>query len=193
MTDWKITPTRTRSMFPKVLTQDDKIDIFHERVIGWQIDIADAVANGIRDKEGKIEKGAIEDSGFAVLDILLSYFEMIAKYKDGYCDVGDSGKYFEKGFNMVFPQFEKECPWLARKMYTNARCGLYHHGMTEEDIILTGSISSPIKPLADKKIVINPHILVLALREHFGTYIEELRNDKDFRRNFEKRFDYDNS
>ena len=193
MTDWKITPTRTRSEFPRVLTQDDKIEIFRERVTGWQIDVADAVANGIKDRTGKVIKGEIEGSGFAVLDILLSYFEMIAKYRDGYCDIGDSGKYFEKGFNMVFPEFREKSPWLAGKMYTNARCGLYHHSMIEEDIILTGEVLSPITPLDGERIIINPHTLVLKLREHFRTYIEELRNDKDFRYNFEKRFDYDNS
>lgn len=190
--DWMITPFSKRSDFPEVLTLEDKIKIFYERVTGWQLNIADLVINGIKDRNGKVI-AEIKDAGFAALDIVLSYFEMVAKYKAGYCGIGQTSDFFEKGFNMVFPEFEKDFPWLPAKMYKNARCGLYHHGMTEEGIILMGGDYPPITPLKDKKLIVNPHTLVRRLRKHFETYIEQLKNDQNFRSNFEKRFDNDNT
>jgi hypothetical protein len=188
---WKTTPSRTRSDFPKELTLDDKIDIFYERVTGWQLDIADKVINGYKDEKGNVIAGIV-GSGFAVLNILLSYFEMVAKYKAGYCGAGKAGEYFGEGFKMVFPEFEK-LTWLPEKLYSNARCGLYHHGMTEGGIILKGEGLPPITPLDDEMLIVNPHTLVLRLKEHFETYIKELRNDNNFKSNFEKRFDEDST
>ena len=187
-----MTPLHKRSDFPEVLTVDNKIQIFYERVTGWQLDISDKVINGFKDdKDNFID--AIKDSGFAALNVLFSYFEMIAKYKEGYCETGRSGEYFEKGFNMVFPEFEEPHPWLAEKIYTNARCGLYHHGMTEEGIILKGGGLPPITPLENEKLIINPHILIKKLKKHFEEYIKELKENTDFQTNFENRFDSDNS
>ena len=121
--DWMITPFSKRSDFPEKLAVNHKIQIFYERVTGWQIDIADIVANGIRDEKGEVLKDGIKDSGFAVLNILLNYFEMIAKYKNGYVGGETSTDCFIDGFKMVFPEFDK-LTWLPEKVYRNARCGL---------------------------------------------------------------------
>ena len=181
LTDWMITPFSKRSDFPEKLTIYHKITIFYERVTGWQLDIADKIAND-----------GIKDAGFAVLNVLLNYFEMIAKYKEGYCGIRKSPEYFSKGFKMVFPELCRNHPWLSNKIYSNARCGLYHHGMTEGGIILMGGKLPPITPLKNKNLIITPHALVLELKEHFETYIKQLLDDQGFRTNFEKRFDKDN-
>lgn len=196
-----MTPFRTRNDFSKELTIDEKLQIFRERVIGWQLDVADRLINGVKDENGKILVKGDKDAGFAVLNILLSYFEMVGKYRDGY--VGEikkgklvddaSHKYFTDGINMVFPEFEKDFPWLPAKIYQNARCGLYHHGMTEEGIGLMGGDLPPITPLKDKGLIINPHALVLRLKEHFQIYMKQLESNKDFKLNFEKRFNKDNT
>lgn len=199
LTDWMITPFSKRGDFPEKLTVYHKIMIFYERVIGWQIDIANIVANGIKDETGKVLKCEIKDSGYAVLNILLSYFEMIGKYNAGYLGEmtrgtwqdNSSKKHFKEGVGMVFPEFKKY-PWLPRKLYTNVRCGLYHHGMTEGGIILTGESNLPIKPTDEEWLIINPHLLVLKLKDHFESYIEQIINDQNLRVNFEKRFDYEN-
>ena len=149
------------------------------------------IINGYTDKKGNAI-GGIEGSGFAVLNILLSYFEMVAKYKNGFCGKGESSKYFEKGFKMVFPDFEK-FTWLPDKIYYNARCGLYHHGLTEKGIILKGEGLPPITPLEGENVIINPHELVKKLKAHFEEYIKELRNDNNLKSNFEKRFNKDNT
>lgn len=197
-----ITPYHKRSDFPDVLQVDHKIQIFYERVTGWQLNIADMVINGIKyEYENSDVIVEIKDAGFAALNIVLSYFEMIAKYKVGYIGVMRKGKlvdddshfYFKQGMDMVFPEFGKGFPWLPAKIYRNARCGLYHHGMTEEGIILAGGGRPPITPLDGKKVIVNPHTLVLKLKNHFEKYIIELRNDKDFQSNFEKRFNKDDT
>lgn len=187
---WFITPFHKRRDFPQVLTIDDKIQIFYERVTGWQLEIANKVINGFKDDEGNSIKG-IKDSGFGALSILFSYFEMIAKYRDGYCGTGKTKVFFKQGFDMVFPELTKDFPWLTKKMYYNVRCGLYHHGMTEADIILKGG-EPPITVLGDRKVILNPHELVLKLKNHFEEYIAERGKDIKFQSNFEKRFDTDN-
>ena len=50
-------------------------------MIGWKLNIADQIING-----GE-EQPAIKHSGYATLDIVFSYFEMIAKYEDGFAKV----------------------------------------------------------------------------------------------------------
>lgn len=186
-----ITPFHKRSDFPEVLTLDNKIQIFYERVTGWQLDIADMVINGVKVNNGTIILLQIVGSGYATLDIIISYFEMIGKYRDGYCGIGKAKKYFADGLEMVFPELCKKYSWIPEKMYHNIRCGLYHHGLTEEDIMLLGEGLPPITPTEKQQLIANPHTLVLELKKHFETYIKQLKDDKNLRSNFEKRFDYD--
>ena len=44
------------------------------------------------------------DWDFATLKVVTSYFEMIAKYRDGFNQPGQSGEYFKKGLTQVFPE-----------------------------------------------------------------------------------------
>lgn len=186
-----ITPFHKRSDFPEALTLDNKIQIFYERVTGWQLDIADMVINGVKINNGTIIIVQIVGSGYATLDILMSYFEMIAKYRDGSCKIGGARKYFAEGLKMVFPELCKQYPWIPEKMYYNVRCGLYHHGLTESDIMLLGEGFPPISPTEEgERLIVNPHTLVLELKKHFETYVKQLKDDKNLRSNFEKRFDW---
>jgi len=49
--------------------------------------------------------------------------------------------------------------------------------------------------LSDGKAIINPHELVLVVKRHFDSYIEQLKDVRnlELRQKFEKRFDEDNS
>jgi hypothetical protein len=173
-----------------VLTFDNKVQIFYERVTGWQLDIADQVINGVKTNGGP--KVQIVGAGFAALNIVVSYFEMIAKYKEGYCNTNKSKEYFTKGLEMVFPDLCKTNVWLPDKMYYSIRCGLYHHGLTEQGIILKGEGLPPITPLEKESLIVNPHTLVTELKMHFEQFIKQLK-DNGLKANFEKRFDFDNS
>jgi hypothetical protein len=63
-----ITPYHTDADFNWPLSPDDKVTIFYERTMGWQLGIADLCKD-------------IPLSGYAILHIVLSYFEMIAKIR----------------------------------------------------------------------------------------------------------------
>lgn len=60
---------------------EKKIDIFYQQALGWQLHIADLVVNGGLPLDGGTTVQAIKHSGFAVLQICLSYFETIGKYQ----------------------------------------------------------------------------------------------------------------
>ena len=181
--------------FEKPYTIENKIIIFERSTKGWQLEIADVIINGGKDFEGNHVK-EIKGSGFAVRHILLNYFEMIAKYIDGYIGEGKSKYYFSEGVKSVFPELIEIDQGLKKNLlkilYEDGRCGLYHGGMTESQIAL----SAEFPPLGiDSKmnvLLINPHKLSQELLIHFNEYINKLKNpnNNDIRENFEKRFDW---
>lgn len=179
-----ITPKSKANEFNEPLTFDDKIRILKEQVMGWQIEVA----------EKNIQ---IPDSGYGILAILFSYFEMIAKFHDGYEGYSESENYFNKGFLMVFYDLkgfdENQIKSALNILYKNGRCGQYHSGLAEGSIILSGTFKHTIRYSPDIiGIFINPHKLVFAIKEHFVEYIAKLENTKntELRTNFEKRFDF---
>lgn len=197
--DWFVAPNLLYSKLPKPITLDVKIEIFKRRVNGWKLDIADYLINGINDTSGVLLAKAHPNSAFAVLDILLSYFEMIAKYQDGYTCIGKSRIYFKKGLHTVFPELIDEDQLLVEKfsnvLYEGARCGMYHIGFPDSHIFLEGGDSPPIVFRSNGEVTINPHKLVLVVKIHFNNYIEQLKdvNNSKIRKNFENRFDKDTS
>jgi hypothetical protein len=182
---------------PKEITLDTKIDIFDERVSGWKLNIADYLINGIRNEKGESVLEGNPHAGYAVLDIVFNYFEMIAKYREGY--LGKSPrKYFKKGLRMVFPVMNKEgdqnaVEELLDKLYSDVRCGIYHIGLTSPSIFLEGGQPAAIGFYRSKRVVINPHQMVFELKRDFNSYISQLKepNNTILRSNFEKRFDAD--
>src|SRR5438552_205685 len=95
---------------------EKKIEIFRERVYGWQLHIADLVINGGRNDDDTEDIKPIEHSGFATLQILLSYFETIARYEAGSTEEGRSREMFIEGFLTVFPQV-RSFPYLATRKF----------------------------------------------------------------------------
>jgi hypothetical protein len=182
-----ITPNHDHTHFTWPLNIDSKITIFHEQTKGWQLDIAEQTIN------------AIGHSGFAVLSIAFSYLEMIGKYQEGYANVGQSRKYFKKGFYSVFPELSQQPQNIAEdflnSLYEGCRCGLYHRGLTNARILLTGTTQVPItfETGGQGMITINPAIMIANLQRHLQYYVTELRNPLNTRliQKFERRFDYD--
>ena len=78
-----ISPTYQDSDFPVPHSIDTKITLFEDRALGWKLNIAEQIINGKKKADGSEERPPIQHSGFAVLDIVFSYFEMIAKYENG--------------------------------------------------------------------------------------------------------------
>jgi hypothetical protein len=206
--DWWVTPKRRLRSIPENPTLDEKIDIFSERINGWKIDIADQLINGrvIQNEKGNVIIEGNPHAAYATMDIILSYFEMIAKYQDGYVNTkeGKSRVYFKKGFCSVFAEevenikeekmrsiFEK----LLDTLYDGARCGMYHIGLTDSRIFLAGGAAPPIKFDSIGRITLNPHTLVKLISIHFNNYIKQLKDPSNtsLRSNFERRFDLDTS
>lgn len=199
-----LSPSYQDTDFPLPHSLDTKITLFEDRVFGWKLDIADLMINGGQ------EKTPIRHSGFAVLDIVFSYFEMIAKYEAGFTG-RESEKYFKLGVYSVFPELKNVPPpaptplspvgnvlslvdAVLDLMYEGVRCGLYHSGITNGKIFLTGEINTPIAfELQNQMLVVNPHLLVPRLKAHLRDYIARLRdiNNLDLRTRFETRYDFD--
>lgn len=171
--------------FPSGMSLDQKIEVFADRIDGWQLGIAKQCVD------------TIPHSGFAVLSIVCSYFEMIAKFKDGFTGEEKSKYYFEKGFGEFLSHFPNitlnSRDELTKRMWRGVRCALYHAGITGPNIELSGDFNCSVAFASPPdKVQINPHKLVPDLQDYFQSYIRELRNQKneDLRRKFETRFDY---
>ena len=117
----------------------------------------------------------------------------------------------KKGVYSVFPEF-KNIPPPAQTplspvgnvvslidvvldlMYEGIRCGLYHSGITNGKIFLTGEIKTPMGfELQNQMLIVNPHLLVPKLKAHLQDYVVRLRdvNNTDLRAKFEMRYDFD--
>lgn len=162
---------------------EDKIKLFEDQTIGWQLEIADDIIN----KNAENNRHA----GFAILAILFSYFEMIGKYIKG-ANTRESKKYFRIGLLDVFPEFAVN-ERIVDILYSEARCGMYHQAIVGKRIVLSRKYNKAI--VQDKNdteiVVIDPHSLTTLLIKHFNGYIGCLKkNNTVSRQNFITRFDY---
>lgn len=177
-----VSPNYRDTDFFRPLSLDDKITIFTDRISGWQLEIAEKCINGEKDSSGNIVTQLLVGAGFATLSIVLSYFEMIAKYQDGYRNTNRSKQYFKKGVRSVFPILgtysQAIVNNLLNALYKGARCGLYHNAITNSKILLTGDVSYPLGyDSSTHRLIINPHLLVPALKSHLANYERESRNN----------------
>jgi hypothetical protein len=166
--------------YPQNLSFEEKVAIFADSVRGWHLDIAELT--------GKVSG----HSGFAVLSIVVSYFEMVAKNRDGFVRKGKSEYYFKEGLGWVFPSLSANNAVL-HKFYESIRCGLYHEAGTGAGIELTGDPNVMMQGSLDgTALTVNPFNLVRPLQDHFSRYVLELLNPSNaqLRKNFEKRFDH---
>ena len=149
-------------------------------------------------------------SSETIFEMCSSYFEMIAKYENGFAKAGKSGDFFKEGVHVVFPEFRQppqpaNVPGVQGKvislidvvldlMYEGIRCGLYHSGITNGKILLTGKIKTPmVLEIQNQWLMVNPHLLVPKLKENLRGYVGRLReiNNADLRTKFEARYDFD--
>jgi hypothetical protein len=78
----------TDEQFTPPASLEEKVAIFADRVWGWQLNVADRMR-------------ADAHAGFAILAVVASYFEMIAKYQEGFVGPGASKDHFKKGVQSV--------------------------------------------------------------------------------------------
>jgi len=171
-----------RSDFPKgnwnSWPVEEQVRLFQEQVQGWMID----VAKDIKQKQ-------IPHADFAILAIVLSYFENIAKFVYGYDDKHESKNHFIKGIKLVYPKkLQKKTIEL---LYDQARNGMYHVGITGPKIELDCSISCGFI-FKKGKFIICPEKLIEEIQKHFDKYCSDLKNSKkrSLKKNFIKRYKF---
>ena len=181
-------------------TFEKKVEYFYERALGWQLHIADLLANGGQPFGVETSIPRVPHSGFAVLHICLSYFETIGHYEQTDPAMNTSTDYFKAGVRSVLPDVvkdhEKIVDDLLSALYKGARCGLYHNSMTVPGVGLGQPPGGDaIIYEADQKIlVISPERLPKVLKQHLERFRAALLDPENatLRENFEKRFNIDN-
>ena len=177
--------TRDFPDFPNGMTLENKIDVFEDRIYGWQIGVAK-----------KIIRHDISHAGLALLQIVVCYFEMLGIYVAGYIGDRRSPANFKKGFKATFPEIGDEEEEFVNTFYDSIRNGLYHVGLPKAGVILhCGNHGSVGFLPGTRNLVVCPDALVDDIDIKFRQYVTDLRNPEktELRRHFESRFDHDNS
>lgn len=188
-----VSPRFRKDQLPNPLLLEDKINIFEDRVLGWQLQIAEQLYYGPLLADGSRGQ-TIPHNGFAVLYILLSYLEMIPKMEDG-DHSEDSGVWFKEGLRRVFPELGGHADEIAilSAMWKGARNGLYHSSMTRKQVYISGDAACIDYDAAKKRLVVNPGVVAHRMIGHFHAYTARLRDPSqvDLRDNFQSKFDAD--
>lgn len=184
--DQWVSPSILKSSLAFPLTTDDKIRILEDRVIGWQLSIALGCYHQVR------------HGGFGALYIALSYFELIARYREGSVDHRNAGKKFRVGFQHFAAHTgfaaDPDFATVRDLLYEGARCGLYHVGMTSKRVFIEGKRPQMFNyDSASSRLIIDPEQLISAMIDHFRAYIAALRaaSDPMLQSKFLIKFDHD--
>lgn len=165
---------------------EDLIDIFEDRTRGWLIDSARAL-------------NKFEHAGFAVLQVLLVYFEGHAIYYFGEDSKSKSQEFFKSTFLQVFPEIleygNDRADQIIELMYTDARCVLYHTGMPRRGLLLNDGFPTirvlPVEGTNVDAVVVDRHTFVDRVEAHMEEYVAKLRDSSevDLRTNFKIAWD----
>lgn len=181
-------------------TFDQTVQVFREQVWGWQLHVAEMCLNGGKDQNDDKTVFPLPHSAFAAMQIMCSYFEMIANYRDGYCDEkgNQSGAFFKRGLIWVFPELASAPIRVVENVknvfWKQLRCGLYH-GLSTGGIILSGDVSGLFAIDTQGHFWLNPHHWPIHLKSHLITYCDQLNDpsNTDLRGKFAKRLRFDNA
>lgn len=151
----------------------DKIIIYENQVNGWFLDRA-----------FKLKRG--KNNGFIILMICLSYLEGVEQYRVGHSSNGNSRRLFINALGRLYPNKYSEANLVD--FYSQARCGLFHNGMTNSKIIYSYNFNAPINFLNNSTIQVNPTLLLKDIRKDFRDYIKELKREGILQSNFDNMF-----
>jgi hypothetical protein len=177
----KLSPKHTIDEFKEHWDDEDKIEVYLDRIMGWQLSPAH-----------KILEAKIINCDIAVLSILISYFEMIGKYEDGYVGKWKSKYYFKKGLLSVFPTIEPAAIPFMESLYENLRCGLSHSALPTARVIIENNRNGSIGYNEEHNlIIVNVELLLNDIALHYEKLEGRLRDKKnvELRQNVIKRFD----
>lgn len=182
MTQIKVSPAYSLGQLQTADIQT-KIDIFEDRVKGWQLCVGQALwAEVTKPKDGNPD---FTHAGFAVLSILFSYFEMIRQFQRGEESAQQAGTFAKEGLLSVYGATLSE--QQRDQIYRDVRCGMYHSGITKALATISGD-STQAFTFIQNRVCVNPGILCKDILQHFDGYLEMLRadTDSDARAHFEE-------
>jgi hypothetical protein len=193
-----VTWKHEQSDFNVPLTYEEKVDIFYEQTLGWQLHIADLIANGgvtlgeFKRGEAGYKVKAIRHSGFAVLHVCLSYIELVGSLQSPVAK--SSTKTFRDGVRVIPGLIDAAAATNAvvARLYAGARCGLYHEGRTRPGVGLghpPDGNAIAVQPTTGT-IAISPELLPVVLKTHLETLKSELLKQANVAlcKRFEQRF-----
>lgn len=158
---------------------------------GWHLDIAELIRKHMEAKEQ--EGTDWNHAGFVLMNLLFTYFEMIAQYKSGKSSVGASKDMFCEGLDGVYPgKFSQK---KRKLIFSRIRCGMHHNAFIKKSVLISGNYLESISAEDDGKghtlIRVNPHLLSPELNAYFCGHIKELKDSKNTtsRNNFNVVFD----
>lgn len=145
----------------------ERLEIY---VLARQLGIAQTLAHEFLNESSTSPH---KESGYAILSILMSYFEMIEQFDCGESSDGHSKEFFRRGFRKVYPQSSLNNVEIGR-IYSWIRCGMYHSGMTKESSPLSRYFPNGFD-VQSGEIRINPGLVVQDLRNHFDQWVTVLK------------------
>jgi len=162
-------------------TFEDVVEIFEDRMLGWLIE----PANHLKSQQ---------HAGFAILAIVLSYFEPIGQALEGTRKKGGPRKLFSRGLRAVFPDLAaSESEALIGELYEQLRCGMFHDGLTREKVVISPASHYAFSIEKDeaeklKRVTVTPVNLMHHLEAHLREYTRQLRDPANvqLRQNFAK-------
>ncbi len=155
----------------------EAIRLFNEMTLGWQLEIAQRLCSG--------EAKWMRHSGFAVLQIVLSYFETVGKLKclrrGNPLVKRGGGEYFFAGVLDVLPPMRLMDNDALNEalaiLYVCARCALYHGGGPGSQVVISYEFALPLQyERGSHSLGIHPGRLVLAMKEHLHDYVLSLKD-----------------
>jgi hypothetical protein len=154
---------------------DDKITIYERQVREWFLLPAQRLLEG-------------NNNGFIILMVCLSYIEGIEQYRVGRNSNRQSQDFFVRSMNRIFGEIYSRDNLID--LYSEARCGLFHNGMTKGKVIIRNSFEPAIRFADFERIEISPEKLLDIIEEDFENYLNELRNPEnmELRDNFDRMF-----
>jgi hypothetical protein len=152
---------------------NDKIKIYERQIKEWFLN---KVSRSIRGK----------NYGMIVLMVCLSYLEGVQQYRNGRSSENrESRAFFRESLNRIYPELNH---WQLKKLYEQARCGLFHNGMTDSMIVYSYDYDQAFDFNEEGTIKINPKILLTDIKKDFRKYLKELRTNPELRDRFNRMF-----
>jgi hypothetical protein len=155
---------------------NDKILIYERQVKEWFIKPAELL----------LETLGEAGSAFIILSVCLSYLEGIQQYIEGKSSTQKSKDFFIKSFQRVYATAGLD-EKAVRDVYDEARCGLFHDGMTRSRIVYNLNQDVSFRKTDDgwqEMYEFRPRLCLEGMKADFNSFIKELQDHNNITRRY---------